>query len=178
MIRRPPRSTLFPYTTLFRSPRRPSTFSGSRRRRASWIRPCFISSSTPRYTSAPPADNHGPLLRQGLPLRFRRKRQDQQTHQIDQGDGAGRAAEAVQRRHQIACEERTARGEHAPGVEAKARTGRPDAGWVEFRKIDGEPAEDPVVEEAEQGQQQQRSEEHTSELQSRLHLVCRLLLEK
>src|SRR2546429_6642492 len=27
-------------------------------------------------------------------------------------------------------------------------------------------------------QQQKRSEEHTSELQSRLHLVCRLLLEK
>src|SRR2546422_3762677 len=28
------------------------------------------------------------------------------------------------------------------------------------------------------GQRQLRSEEHTSELQSRLHLVCRLLLEK
>src|SRR5687768_6003571 len=28
------------------------------------------------------------------------------------------------------------------------------------------------------GQQMSRSEEHTSELQSRLHLVCRLLLEK
>src|SRR2546422_3658066 len=28
------------------------------------------------------------------------------------------------------------------------------------------------------GEQQMRSEEHTSELQSRLHLVCRLLLEK
>src|SRR3989449_7145315 len=28
------------------------------------------------------------------------------------------------------------------------------------------------------GQHQERSEEHTSELQSRLHLVCRLLLEK
>src|SRR3989449_2479086 len=28
------------------------------------------------------------------------------------------------------------------------------------------------------GRAQQRSEEHTSELQSRLHLVCRLLLEK
>src|SRR2546429_6052185 len=28
------------------------------------------------------------------------------------------------------------------------------------------------------GQQPHRSEEHTSELQSRLHLVCRLLLEK
>src|SRR2546422_8476871 len=30
----------------------------------------------------------------------------------------------------------------------------------------------------EQGLGQNRSEEHTSELQSRLHLVCRLLLEK
>src|SRR2546422_3926433 len=30
----------------------------------------------------------------------------------------------------------------------------------------------------EQRQNDQRSEEHTSELQSRLHLVCRLLLEK
>src|SRR2546429_2082777 len=29
-----------------------------------------------------------------------------------------------------------------------------------------------------QGRQKNRSEEHTSELQSRLHLVCRLLLEK
>src|SRR2546429_1926416 len=28
------------------------------------------------------------------------------------------------------------------------------------------------------GEQPERSEEHTSELQSRLHLVCRLLLEK
>src|SRR2546422_8413212 len=28
------------------------------------------------------------------------------------------------------------------------------------------------------GKQEKRSEEHTSELQSRLHLVCRLLLEK
>src|SRR2546422_1488547 len=29
-----------------------------------------------------------------------------------------------------------------------------------------------------QGDRERRSEEHTSELQSRLHLVCRLLLEK
>src|SRR5476651_2774358 len=32
MIRRPPRSTLFPYTTLFRSARRPRGFSRCRRR--------------------------------------------------------------------------------------------------------------------------------------------------
>src|SRR2546429_8484900 len=47
-----------------------------------------------------------------------------------------------------------------------------------------EPTGMPVVQEGQQGQQGQegadafRSEEHTSELQSRLHLVCRLLLEK
>src|SRR2546422_2148214 len=39
---------------------------------------------------------------------------------------------------------------------------------------DGFPHELPGV----QGQRPHRSEEHTSELQSRLHLVCRLLLEK
>src|SRR2546426_5014623 len=33
MIRRPPRSTLFPYTTLFRSRRAPTTLSHSRNRR-------------------------------------------------------------------------------------------------------------------------------------------------
>src|SRR4051794_41714371 len=79
MIRRPPRSTLFPYTTLFRSPCGPS-------RRA-----CESSS----------------------PLRWRRER-------------------------------------------SRRRELRPPRG----------PEED------------SRSEEHTSELQSPVHLVCRLLLEK
>src|SRR2546429_1132981 len=36
----------------------------------------------------------------------------------------------------------------------------------------------PQTEDAIGAGQRQRSEEHTSELQSRLHLVCRLLLEK
>src|SRR2546429_1361959 len=74
MIRRPPRSTLFPYTTLFRSPCRPNNRK---------TKPCFCSSS-PRATRVSPASLAGST----------------------------------------------------------------------------------------------RSEEHTSELQSRLHLVCRLLLEK
>src|SRR2546422_10757720 len=85
MIRRPPRSTLFPYTTLFRS--------------------------------LPP----------GAPLRHHDRRA-------------------------------------APG-EDEHRSGEPPAGL--FRR------------EARQGvAARRRSEEHTSELQSRLHLVCRLLLEK
>src|SRR2546422_11095332 len=84
MIRRPPRSTLFPYTTLFRS-RAAATCDGGRLR-------------------------HGEPGARGVARR---------------GRSAGTPL-------------------HARGVEPRAR----------------------------------RSEEHTSELQSRLHLVCRLLLEK
>src|SRR5438132_2705871 len=84
MIRRPPRSTLFPYTTLFRSA------------------------------------------------------QDKKAHQRDIVLGADRSLTV-----------RTARA-------------RPDNG-----KIPGQPVDDDI-----------RSEEHTSELQSHSDLVCRLLLEK
>src|SRR2546422_8063947 len=86
MIRRPPRSTLFPYTTLFRS--------------------------------------HPQLLEEGVVL-------------LPLPDGAGDP-------HQPS--------EHTDGAE----------------KHGAHLAADP----------DERSEEHTSELQSRLHLVCRLLLEK
>src|SRR2546422_1110656 len=82
MIRRPPRSTLFPYTTLFRSP-----FASVKRDVSATI------------------SSRSPL--------------------------------------------------------AKSMTSTSDA--AVFRKLDGLGT---------------RSEEHTSELQSRLHLVCRLLLEK
>src|SRR2546422_3471792 len=84
MIRRPPRSTLFPYTTLFRS--------RSERRRG-----------------ARAAEDRGVAVEHQAPRR------------VGQRPGARRRAEV--------CD-------------------------------------------------QARSEEHTSELQSRLHLVCRLLLEK
>src|SRR3712207_6928153 len=90
MIRRPPRSTLFPYTTLFRS-------GGL-------------------------AEHREELL----------------------GQGRGSDAGAVDGRH------------HGDGA----------AGHLEARVL-GTAAEDG-----------ERSEEHTSELQSRQYLVCRLLLEK
>src|SRR5687768_18282383 len=58
-----------------------------------------------------------------------------------------------------------------------------DAGRIE---LDGEPLDDPAADIFVRPErrpvavvfQDYRSEEHTSELQSRLHLVCRLLLEK
>src|SRR3712207_7418272 len=89
MIRRPPRSTLFPYTTLFRSARR--------------------------------AD--------------RRRRSDRRVGAVPRGDGG------------------------LPGALAAVRL--------------ADPRRDPARVAA-----ASRSEEHTSELQSRQYLVCRLLLEK
>src|SRR2546422_4787616 len=93
MIRRPPRSTLFPYTTLFRSLTR------------NWVPfPFFVAPNVARKI-------HGLHLVAGAVGR------------TDQGAATGRCA-------------------------------------VRPSEVFG------------------RSEEHTSELQSRLHLVCRLLLEK
>src|SRR3712207_6948640 len=97
MIRRPPRSTLFPYTTLFRS--------------------------------------------QGL--------EQVVVGPVDQGHvdvGVGQLADGVQ------PAEAAADHDHAVPL-AGALGGRALTGWT-------------------------RSEEHTSELQSRQYLVCRLLLEK
>src|SRR3712207_7074915 len=95
MIRRPPRSTLFPYTTLFRSP---------------------------RMRAANPAAHRGP------------------------GSGADTAA-----------------GDPRPETPPRPPHTRTRGTGRGSRKVPGALA---------------RSEEHTSELQSRQYLVCRLLLEK
>src|SRR2546429_7447315 len=108
MIRRPPRSTLFPYTTLFRS------CSGHRR--------------------------FGKCRAQLLPALLRPLE-----------DGGPRPP------HPQACASGIcqAEGSNATDWESSARNVFPLAAG-----------------------RAKRSEEHTSELQSRLHLVCRLLLEK
>src|SRR5687768_17813481 len=99
MLRRPPRSTLFPYTTLFRSPPDPNA------------------PADPRGNFNPEEINPPVATKGGMTALLHAARQ-----------GYIAAAEAL---------------------------------------IDGGADIN-----------QQRSEEHTSELQSRLHLVCRLLLEK
>src|SRR3712207_7829203 len=95
MIRRPPRSTLFPYTTLFRSAAR-----------------------------------------------------------VRQRDG-----------QQAEAEGREADADPLPGADGEAEDALGEDGQED------EPAGDDRLD-------QRRSEEHTSELQSRQYLVCRLLLEK
>src|SRR2546429_2832702 len=100
MIRRPPRSTLFPYTTLFRSPAGPTIFK------------CVLS----------------------LPSRARG---EANVARLTQGAGGDLSANRTS------------------GLGSR---GRGEGIATSFARL--------------------RSEEHTSELQSRLHLVCRLLLEK
>src|SRR5687768_17658196 len=46
------------------------------------------------------------------------------------------------------------------------------------KRLSNEEKDSPVTLDTETLEREKRSEEHTSELQSRLHLVCRLLLEK
>src|SRR2546422_3990271 len=105
MIRRPPRSTLFPYTTLFRS-----------------------------YAFD--------LTREGYPLKWKYR------PAVDP-NALG-----------IACCDAVNRGAFYAD------------GKIVYNLLDGHT----VAVAAATGKE--RSEEHTSELQSRLHLVCRLLLEK
>src|SRR3712207_7557240 len=102
MIRRPPRSTLFPYTTLFRS----SRIGGQSRFRSLQI-----------------------------------------------GVSQESFGESIQRNMSWAGFDRALPPEMLPNKLFDRLFGARDAGWV-------------------------RSEEHTSELQSRQYIVCRLLLEK
>src|SRR3712207_8450409 len=101
MIRRPPRSTLFPYTTLFRS-----------RRKKTLVRVVNVSAS-------------GVMIESGIMPRI--------------GEKVGLEFEGFDR------------------LDGTVR-------WVKQGRIGLDVGE--------------RSEEHTSELQSRQYLVCRLLLEK
>src|SRR3712207_7603099 len=55
---------------------------------------------------------------------------------------------------------------------------RRSARWVEGARSARSPVQQVVREVALGPEQEQRSEEHTSELQSRQYLVCRLLLDK
>src|SRR2546422_8222536 len=157
MIRRPPRSTLFPYTTLFRSRR-------------------FLDRVI--YAVFPEPDRVGAAL--GLLRLYRRSG----LQRLVRSTGALRlfprlaAMEGLlgdvpraeplpelipargRRRGRVGLLTGCVQGRLYPGVNRDTARLLALAGW------------EVVVPRA------QRSEEHTSELQSRLHLVCRLLLEK
>src|SRR3712207_7396179 len=122
MIRRPPRSTLFPYTTLFRSPARPER------------REIHVSSM---ITAAPLAQEPAPTI-VGERVNSQGSRKAKELLLADDYDGI-----------LVVAEDQVEGGAHVLDV-CVALTERED--------------------------EDERSEEHTSELQSRQYLVCRLLL--
>src|SRR2546422_2820741 len=125
MIRRPPRSTLFPYTTLVRG--RQGT--GVRERRAR---------------------RGGAGIRRAVRILLVNWNDRENPH----------AGGAETHLHEIFG--RLARGGHAIDLVASGWPGAPREAHLDGLRV----------------HRAARSEEHTSELQSRLHLVCRLLLEK
>src|SRR3712207_6482551 len=160
MIRRPPRSTLFPYTTLFRSPPASSGRLGAAGRRP---------------VEEPLTDALAPLQRFLDPGELRRGHR-QPEHLAEE---AGQVGPVVVRPGPVgprllgvlhvdqALEEG---GDRAPAHRRRDAAGAAPVG--------GGLLAGPVRAEPVRGRPQQRSEEHTSEIQSRPYLVCRLLLEK
>src|SRR5256884_3504340 len=146
MIRRPPRSTLFPYTTLFRSLKSGALPAGYVLPPERALCEQFgISRMTLRQAM-------GLLDREGL---------------IESRRGRGTVVTPARLRKQE--QELKSFSE-----EIRDRGGRPESRLISLElTVPGESVRDFF-----ELRDQQRSEEHTSELQSRLHLVCRLLLEK
>src|SRR2546429_4774791 len=171
MIRRPPRSTLFPYTTLFRSHQR-LLGPGAGHEQS----PCTCRGSDPHCCRAV-----------GF-LRAGQRRLSSMVCAVDASAGAhatpGQGAALLLRGARIICCFRSRlRGWFDGGLlwpgrsvshcRRACRTYRRVCGlWiVRWLCLDGS-------RNASRREILGRSEEHTSELQSRLHLVCRLLLEK
>src|SRR5256886_9204773 len=158
MIRRPPRSTLFPYTTLFRSRTRAHLRSrarpGRRRLRTSGARPRLAKGRSVKVALF----GHGTM---GRVLEESARAAGLEIGVIITSANVGDAARLLPG-HSVAVDFSTPAAVPAH-VEAAAAAGVPlvegTTGWQR---------EEAGV----------RSEEHTSELQSQSNLVCRLLLEK
>src|SRR3712207_9255406 len=140
MIRRPPRSTLFPYTTLFRSRLLVERVKAVLRRFA------------PKDQSAPKEADPTALERGQLKM-------DPERHACTwKGEPVTLTVTEFLILQALATR---------PGV-VKSRNALMDAAYDDQVYVDDRTIDSHI----------KRSEEHTSELQSRQYLVCRLLLEK
>src|SRR5690348_17865120 len=94
MIRRPPRSTLFPYTTLFRSRSRTGAVPGPRSR---WARAIASSGVTPMRS-----EEHTSELQSPVHLVCRLLLEKKKTHNTRLEDALGRIAVRIVRRRHVA----------------------------------------------------------------------------
>src|SRR3712207_5517675 len=173
MIRRPPRSTLFPYTTLFRS--RVGHLDGVLTRDEA--HPAAAGDVPDRLPAAVVDVGHVPAGR--IAVRLGDAGGDLGAVPRDEVPGAGSVAGDVHPGAHLHAElpGRPGRDAGAAGTEELSGTGTE----VRVVEVEGLPAQG--VHDAGAGAVTPlglhlRSEEHTSELQSRQYLVCRLLLEK
>src|SRR5256884_6869414 len=178
MIRRPPRSTLFPYTTLFRSlhleglekrvvaekARLGVAFDGDA------DRALFV------CETGKVVNGDGVLL---AAARFLKSQNKLTGHRVVATSMSNLGLERILAQENITLA-RTAVGDRYV-LEEMLRSGSvlggEQSGHIIF--LDDSPAGDGLLTAVKIASlDSMRSEEHTSELQSRLHLVCRLLLEK
>src|SRR3989454_6973541 len=149
MIRRPPRSTLFPYTTLFRSTERPRPPRTVRPQVPPHVEHAIASGLAKVPADRPPsARAFVDLLTQPAAGRWRPTRRQLAVTALG---AAGIVAAALGIRG-------LTRRPHPPPEMALVPAGRYPVGGAPWREAST------------------RSEEHTSELQSPCNLVCRLLL--
>src|SRR3989449_5045411 len=180
MIRRPPRSTLFPYTTLFRSRAGRAGRQHDRLRGAHHASPDRARRHVPGRALADEEPGESDARPQGAAPRARAAGAAGRDRRRPKEPCGHRRAERTDPYLQLppgACHRPPDRPDAPPPPRGPGgRPRRPDrcvdrggtggaahAGGELMRAAPGTPT---------------RSEEHTSELQSRLHLVCRLLLEK
>src|SRR2546425_9371917 len=154
MIRRPPRSTLFPYTTLFRSC--PVGHGAGPRQRLDEV-----------GRAAPAAERHPALPRaRGLP---RHRGPAGGPRQLEPALLPGRAAARDRMQLRVPGGSRARQERQLARQRCASRHRQQSGGGVQTRVGNRTLGAGVTV---------TRSEEHTSELQSLAYLVCRLLLEK
>src|SRR3712207_3787859 len=192
MIRRPPRSTLFPYTTLFRSPcpRQPPQLRSSALRRRDLRHPRDADLRVPelRDRELPvhqQGDNRWPAggldlkalhrARRALLRRHRHLHHGHRYRRVLAADrvGLGLLAELAREQPELRVPRPPRHPELRRGHHRLQRQVLLPGGGLAVERYRGQG----LVAQVLRALRLRRSEEHTSELQSRQYLVCRLLLE-
>src|ERR1039458_2091850 len=183
MIRRPPRSTLFPYATLFRS-NRTSSMSDGRARASCSSRACCSDRKSTRLNSSHLGISYAVfcLKKKNKPQPRARTSSNRTNHRLPHANTPRQASVRVRFSRSLGTGDRCYHGRLLLFFLMIRRP--PRSTLFPYTTLFRSPqaAGGADAEQVEPGCSHSgvspRSEEHTSELQSLRHLVCRLLLEK